>query len=117
MRAHDKINVVAAKAQTGKPVHDVLASLHDRRHQPRQPAPARLGVFRHCRMAAGIEQHIGSVMANERARNRQFDGFALVGVGHKNTLAHAQPTTGEKMHFHHFSLALTTARIALTICS
>ena len=118
MRADDDIDIVAAEPDAGQRIHDIVAGLHGRRHQPREPAPARFPCSATVGVAAGIEQHIALGVVDQRATYRQVDGLTLVGVGHKYALAHAQTAAGEQMHLHRAGSVLpTTARIALTMCS
>ena len=118
MRAHHHVDIVACQTDAAERSDDIVAGLHDRRHQLGEAAPARLRLLGDRRVAAGIEQHIAGVWRS----SAQHTGSSIVSLraasGMKDALAHAQAAAGEKMHLHRAAPALsTTARIALTMCS
>ena len=106
MRADDDVDIVALQADAGERGDDIVAGRHDRRHQPGETAPARLGVVRQRRVAAGIEQHIALRMAQQRAAHRHVEGLAPIGIGEIEAFARAQAAAGEEMHFHYYGRVL-----------
>ena len=91
----DHVDVVGLQSQFGKSGQHVLAGLHDRNHELGQPAPPALRILRHCRMAAGVEEHVGLIVAQQRARHGELDRLAALGGWQENALAHFQAAAGQ----------------------
>ena len=95
----------------------MVAGLHDRHHQLGKASPTRLGIFRHRRMATGIEQHVALTVAQQNARDWHFDRLAAIGIGKVDGLPHAHTSAGQQMHFHQADsrILAATARVANTL--
>ena len=67
VRADYDINVIGRDTDRLEFVHHVHTLRHHRRHDAQQFAPARFRIFRHRRMAAGVEQHIALAVPQQHA--------------------------------------------------